>query len=75
MKNRYFMVGGISFHLNDNRRNEYEGKYKVLYNPRGNDWESAICTVDSKKEAVEEMTRRARAHDFPFDWFGYSERF
>ena len=69
------MVCGISFHLNDNRRNEYEGKYKVLYNSRGNDWESALCTVDSKKEAVEEMTRRARAHDFPFDWFGDQSRF
>jgi hypothetical protein len=75
MKNRDFIVGGLSFHLNDNRRNEYEGKYKVLYNPRGNDWESALCTVDSKKEAVEEMTRRALAHDFPFDWFGYQSRF
>jgi len=53
MKNRDFIYKGVKYHLNDNRpRNEFEGKYNLLfYNDSFDRWQK-IINCDSKKEAV-----------------------
>jgi hypothetical protein len=63
LKNRDFTYRGVKFHLSDNMwKNEFEGKYKVMfYNEAFNRWQH-IGTVDSMKAA------RKVAQD----WFKYN---
>ena len=52
MKNRDFIYKGVKYHLNDNIKNEFEGKYNLLfYNDSFDRWQK-IITCDSKKEAI-----------------------
>lgn len=54
MKNRDFSYKGIKYHLNDNiPRGEFEGKYKLLFWHEGRKGWHYLCTVDTKKEAME----------------------
>ena len=55
--NRDFDYNGTHFHLNDNPwRNEYEGRYTLMYWHGGYERWMSIGTVDTKREAM----RRAR---------------
>lgn len=76
MKNRDFTIEGINFHLCDNfprgykpPRAEFEGKYYVMYQG-GEQWFPLGLTVNTKKEAVEELKMRALPSKrwFPFDY-------
>ena len=53
MKNRDFIYKGVKYHLNDNsRRNEFEGKYILLFwNDSFLRWQR-VGTFDTKKEAA-----------------------
>ena len=56
MMNRDFTHKGIKFHLNDNIGTEvryWEGKYKLLFWHEGYERWQQICTVNTKKEAME----------------------
>lgn len=56
MMNRDFTYKGIKFHLNDNIGTEvryWEGKYELLFWHEGYERWMQICTVDTKKEAME----------------------
>ena len=60
MKNRDFTYKGIKFHLNDNwngANREFEGKYKLLFWHEGYERWQQICTVNTKKEAMEYVRR------------------
>ena len=58
MKNRDFTYKGIKYHLNDNSpRTEYEGKYKLLFWHIGCERWQQLCTVNTKKEAMEIVKR------------------
>lgn len=49
---RDFKVGGIKFHLNDNPwRNEFEGRYSLLFFHEGYGRWQGLGTVNSKLEA------------------------
>lgn len=58
MKNRDFIYKKTRFHLNDNGshnspRREFEGKYQLLFWHDGYERWQQLCTVDTKKEAME----------------------
>lgn len=58
--NRDFTYKGIKFHLNDNwngANREFEGKYQLLFWHEGYERWQQICTVDTKKEAMEYVRR------------------
>lgn len=58
--NRDFTYKGIKFHLNDNTGTEvryWEGKYKLLFWHEGYERWQQICTVNTKKEAMEYVRR------------------
>lgn len=60
MINRDFTYKGIKFHLNDNIGTEvryWEGKYKLLFWHEGYERWQQICTVNTKKEAMEYVRR------------------
>ena len=55
---RDFTCDGVQFHLNDNsHRNEFEGRYRLLYYAElANQWRF-ISTVDSMMEARQDAKR------------------
>lgn len=67
MIKRSFQYKGIRFHLNDNeRKNEYEGKYILLFFHCGYEKWMSLGTVDTKKEAMSLVKRLAKKNERPF---------
>lgn len=68
MIKRDFQYKGIRFHLNDNeRRNEYEGRYNLLFFHCGYEAWLPLYTVDSKKEAIDLVKNLAKTLERPFE--------
>lgn len=68
MINRSFQYKGIRFYLNDNgRKNEYEGKYILLFFHEGYEAWLPLYSVDSKKEAIDIVKNLAKRLERPFD--------
>lgn len=68
MINRSFQYKGIRFHLNDNgRKNEYEGKYILLFFHEGYEKWMSLGTVDTKNEALSRVRELAKRLERPFE--------
>ena len=69
MKNREFKYKGITFHLNDNNHDYdkyYEGKYILLFWHIGYEKWMELCTVVTKKEALEHVRYLYKNYYYPF---------
>ena len=68
MINRSFQYKGIRFHLNDNgRKNEFEGKYILLFFHEGYEAWLPLYSVNSKKEAIDIVKNLAISLERTFD--------
>ena len=68
MIKRSFQYKGIRFHLNDNMwRNEFEGRYDLLFFHEGYEAWLPLYSVDSKKEAIDIVKNLAKRLERPFE--------
>lgn len=73
MKNREFTIKNVNFCIKDNfpygkkpPRAEFEGKYYIMYEYDVNIWHSLGMTVNTKREAIEILKRKAKNYEYPF---------